>query len=232
MLVLGIETATPQVGVAIGGHEGIIASFHTTRDRRHAETLVPAIQFLCEQAQMKLSQIGLVAVDVGPGLFTGLRVGLATAKSIAHACRVPMIGVSSLDLAAFPARFSDRLIVSTVDARRGEIFYATYRRAPGGIQLMSPPAVDQPADVAAQLMATGAETLIVGDGADRYAEVLGNVRGAEIGREGLRHPNAGALVELAHARALREEFVSPSEIAPMYLRAPDARINWQQRERS
>ena len=105
MLVLGIETATPQVGVAIGGHEGIIASFHTTRDRRHAETLVPAIQFLCAQAQMKLSQIGLVAVDVGPGLFTGLRVGLATAKSIAHACRIPMIGVSSLDLTAFPARF-------------------------------------------------------------------------------------------------------------------------------
>ncbi|WP_419837592.1 tRNA (adenosine(37)-N6)-threonylcarbamoyltransferase complex dimerization subunit type 1 TsaB [Candidatus Poriferisodalis sp.] len=232
MLILGIETATPQVGVAIGGHEGIIASFHTTRDRRHAETLVPAIQFLCAQAQMKLSQIGLVAVDVGPGLFTGLRVGLATAKSIAHACRIPMIGVSSLDLTAFPARFSDRLIVSTVDARRGEIFHATYRRAPGGIQLMSAPAVDQPADVAGQLMATGAETLIVGDGAQRYADVLGAVRGAEIGREGLRHPNAGALVELAHARALREEFVSPSEITPMYLRAPDARINWQQRERS
>ena len=232
MLVLGIETATPQVGVAIGGHEGIIASFHTTRDRRHAETLVPAIQFLCAQAQMKLSQIGLVAVDVGPGLFTGLRVGLATAKSIAHACRIPMIGVSSLDLTAFPARFSDRLIVSTVDARRGEIFHATYRRAPGGIQLMSAPAVDQPADVAGQLMATGAETLIVGDGAQRYADVLGAVRGAEIGREGLRHPNAGALVELAHARALREEFVSPSQITPMYLRAPDARINWQQRERS
>ncbi len=232
MLVLGIETATPQVGVAIGGHEGIIASFHTTRDRRHAETLVPAIQFLCAQAQMKLSQIGLVAVDVGPGLFTGLRVGLATAKSIAHACRIPMIGVSSLDLTAFPARFSDRLIVSTVDARRGEIFHATYRRAPGGIQLMSAPAVDQPADVAGQLMATGAETLIVGDGAQRYADVLGTVRGAEIGREGLRHPNAGALVELAHARALREEFVSPSQITPMYLRAPDARINWQQRERS
>ena len=232
VLVLGIETATPQVGVAIGGHEGIIASFHTTRDRRHAETLVPAIQFLCEQAQMKLSQLGLVAVDIGPGLFTGLRVGLATAKAIAHACRIPMIGVSSLDLTAFPARFSDRLIVSTVDARRGEIFYATYRRAPGGIQLLSPPAVDQPADVAGQLMALGQETLIVGDGAQRYADELGAVRGAEIGREGLRHPNAGALVELAHARALREEFVSPSEIVPLYLRAPDVRINWQQRERS
>ncbi len=232
MLVLGIETATPQVGVAIGGHEGIIASFHTTRDRRHAETLAPAIRFLCDQAQMKLSQIGVVAVDIGPGLFTGLRIGLATAKAIAHACRIPMIGVSSLDLTAFPARFTDRLIVSTVDARRGEIFYATYRRAPGGIQLMSEPAVDRPVDVADSLMALSAETLVVGDGAERYADVLSAVRGAEIGREGLRHPNAGALVELAHAKALREEFVSLSEISPFYLRAPDARINWQQRERS
>ena len=120
MLVLGIETATPQVGVAIGGHEGVIASFHTARDRRHAETLAPAIQFLCAQTQLELNDIGVVAVDIGPGLFTGLRVGLATAKAVAHACKVPMIGISSLDLAAFPARFSDRLIVSTVDARRGE----------------------------------------------------------------------------------------------------------------
>ena len=119
MLVLGIETATPQVGVAIGGHEGVIASFHTARDRRHAETLAPAIQFLCAQTQLDLNDIGVVAVDIGPGLFTGLRVGLATAKAVAHACKVPMIGISSLDLAAFPARFSDRLIVSTVDARRG-----------------------------------------------------------------------------------------------------------------
>ena len=142
MLVLGIETATPQVGVAIGGHEGVIASFHTARDRRHAETLAPAIQFLCAQTQLELNDIGVVAVDIGPGLFTGLRVGLATAKAVAHACKVPMIGISSLDLAAFPARFSDRLIVSTVDARRGEIFYATYRKTAGGIQRISEPHVD------------------------------------------------------------------------------------------
>ena len=112
MLVLGIETATPQVGVAIGGHEGVIASFHTARDRRHAETLAPAIQFLCAQTQLELNDIGVVAVDIGPGLFTGLRVGLATAKAVAHACKVPMIGISSLDLAAFPRpifRPADRL---------------------------------------------------------------------------------------------------------------------------
>lgn len=232
MLVLGIETATPQVGVAIGGHEGVIASFHTSRDRRHAETLAPAIKFLCEQAQIDLGEIGAVAVDVGPGLFTGLRVGLATAKSIAHARRIPMVGISSLDLAAFPARFSDRLVVSMIDARRGEVFYASYRRVPGGIQRVTEPHVDQPAHVIDQLMAQGQECLLVGDGAQRYAEVFGSVQGLEIGQEGFRHPSAGSLVELAHAKAVREEFVTLAEIEPLYLRAPDARINWQQRERS
>ena len=232
MLVLGIETATSQVGVAVGGHEGTIASFRSARERRHAETLVPAVKFCCETAQIKLSQLGVVAVDVGPGLFTGLRVGLATAKAIAHACRIPMVGVSSLDLTAFPARFGDRLIVSTVDARRGEVFWATYRRAPGGIQMMSEPATDRPETLADQLMALDADALVVGDGAARYADVLGAVRGAEIGRGALSHPSAEALVELAHARALREEFVNPSAITPLYLRAPDAAINWQQRERT
>ena len=232
VLVLGIETATPQVGVAIGGHEGVIASFHTARDRRHAETLAPAIQFLCAQTKIDLNEIGVVAVDIGPGLFTGLRVGMATAKAIAHACKVPMIGISSLDLAAFPARFSDRLIVSTVDARRGEIFYATYRKTAGGIQRISEPHVDQPDNVANQLIANAEACLVVGDGAQRYADTFENLQGVEIGQEGFRYPNAGSLVELAHPRALREEFVAPSEVAPLYLRAPDARINWQQRERS
>ena len=106
MLILGIESATIQIGCAIGGHEGVLASAHSAKGKRHAENLAPAIEFICSQAQVELSEIGLVAVDVGPGLFTGLRVGIATAKATAFALRVPMIGVSSLDLLAFPIRFS------------------------------------------------------------------------------------------------------------------------------
>ena len=118
MLILGIETATTQVGCAIGSHEGVRAAIHSARAKRHCENLTPAIEFLCVQAEISLDDIGLVAVDVGPGLFTGLRVGLATAKAIAFARRVPMIGVSSLDLLAFPVRFTPRRIVAAIDARR------------------------------------------------------------------------------------------------------------------
>src|SRR5438552_2616869 len=134
MLILGIETATDQVGCAIGGHEGVLASFHASRSRRHAETLTPAIEFVCKQAQVELSRVSTIAVGLGPGLFTGLRVGVATGKAMAMALRVPMIGLSSLDLLAFPIRYSTRLVVPVIDAKRGEVFTASYRHVPGGMQ--------------------------------------------------------------------------------------------------
>ena len=71
MLILGIETATEQVSVAIGGHEGVLAMFEVCRGRRHVETLIPSIEFVCAQADVDMSEFGAIAVDVGPGLFTG-----------------------------------------------------------------------------------------------------------------------------------------------------------------
>ena len=71
MLILGIETATEQVSCALGGHEGVLGLFEVARGRRHAETLAPAIEFVCGQADVTLGEIGAIAVDVGPGLFTG-----------------------------------------------------------------------------------------------------------------------------------------------------------------
>lgn len=228
MLILGIETATEQVSVAIGGHEGVIASFEVARGRRHAEILVPAIEFVCRQADIELSEFGVIAVDVGPGLFTGMRVGLASAKALAQALRVPMIGLSSLDLLAFPCRHTDRVVVPVIDARKGEVFWAMYRQVPGGLQQVAPPTVGPVDELLADLMARSQETLCVGDGAERYREQILDGFHCEIG--GDAHPSAAPLVQLAHARALREDWVRPSEIEPVYLRAPDAQINWSTRE--
>lgn len=229
MLILGIETATEQVGVAIGGHEGVIATFEVARGRRHAETLMPAIEFVCRQSGIDLAEIGCIAVDVGPGLFTGMRVGLSAAKALALALRVPMIGISSLDLLAFPCRHTDRVVVPIIDARKGEVFWAMYLQVPGGVQQVSPPTVGPVDDLVADLLARSQDVLCVGDGAERYRdEILDGYR-CEISAP--VHPAPGALVQLAHARALREDWVRHDEIEPIYLRAPDAQINWATRER-
>lgn len=229
MLILGISTSTAQVGCAIGGHEGILGAIHSTRGRRHAETLTPAIEFLCRQTRVQLTDIGAVAVDLGPGMFTGLRVGIASGKALAHARRLPMIGVASLDLLAFPLRHSNRRIVCAIDAGRGEIFHASYRQSPGGVQRLTEPEVATPDDLASDLLATNEELLLVGDGALRYRDALEGGTRVELADPGTAYPQAASLVQLAHARALREDFVSPSELTPIYLRKPDAEINWKTR---
>jgi tRNA threonylcarbamoyladenosine biosynthesis protein TsaB len=227
MLILGIETATPQVSVAIGGHEGVLALFEVARGRRHAETLVPAIEFCCNQADVSIDELGLVAVDVGPGLFTGMRVGLATGKTLAQALRVPMIGISSLDLLAFPHRQSDRVVVPVIDARRGEVFYAMYRAVPGGVQQVVEPRVATVDELVADLVARRQDTLCVGDGALRYRQEIAEGFHCEFADEA--HPSAAPLVQLAHAKALREEWQQPADIRALYLRPPDADINWASR---
>lgn len=229
MLTLGITTSTDQVGCALGGHDGIVASFALTLGRRHVETLAPAVEFVMGTAGVTPSDLALVAVDVGPGLFTGLRVGISMARTMAYALAVPMVGVSSLDLLAFPAAVSPRLIAAVVDARRGEVFWALYRAVPGGVQRVSEPAVSAPTDVANDLLARGEEVLAVGDGAVRYADDLTGIHGVEIGDPALAHPSAPALVRLAQARAEREEFDRQEAVQPVYLRRPDAQINWSTR---
>lgn len=227
MLILGIESATARVGCAIGGHEGVIASAHSARGRRHAESLAPQIRFVCGQADVELGEIGLVAIDVGPGLYTGLRVGVTTALAIATTLRVPMIGVTSLDLLAFPLAHTDRVITAAVDARRGEVFHASYRPVPGGVQRISEPAVGRPDELRAAIRADDEGVLLVGDGAMHHRAVFDGVSGIEFADDSHGFPSAATLVSLAHARALREEFVRPDEIEPLYLRRPDAEAKWE-----
>lgn len=228
MLILGIESATEQVGVAIGGHEGVIATFEVTRGRRHAEILTPAIEFVLRNADIDVDELGCIAVDIGPGMFTGMRVGISAAKAMAQALRIPMIGISSLDLLAFPCRHTDRVVVPVIDARKSEVSWAMYRQVPGGVQQVATPTVGPVDELVADLLARSQEALLVGDGAHRYRdEILEGYR-CEIAAP--VHPSPGALVELAHARALREEWVRPNEIEPIYLRPPDAQINWATRE--
>jgi tRNA threonylcarbamoyladenosine biosynthesis protein TsaB len=229
VIILGIETATVQVGCAVGGVEGVLGQFHAARGRRHAETLAPAIQFVCRQAGIELREVSIIAVDIGPGLFTGLRVGIATAKAMAQALRVPMIGLSSLDLLAFPMRYSPRLVVPIVDARRGEVFTSFYRQVPGGLQRLSDYRLCRPREVVDELVARHEECLVVGDGALRHAELFEREAGVELGTVGAAYPSAAALVELAHPRAIREDFVQPWELSPLYLRQSDAEIDWAKR---
>lgn len=231
VITLGIESATTTVGVALCGDDGVLASVEINHGRRHAETLAPAIQFVCRHAQIALTDIAAIAVDVGPGLFTGMRVGIATAKVMAQALQIPVVGVSSLDLLAYPfgsgTREADRVIVSVIDARKAEVFYAFYRSTSDGPRRLTDPRVGSVADLNADILGRGQDVTAVGDGAWRYREdLLGGVLIAE-----LAHPSAVSLVQLARPifAGIDDNARTLVDVQPMYLRAPDAQINWTSR---
>lgn len=233
MIVLGIETATERVGVAIGDHEGVRAQFEVTRGRRHAETVTPAIENVCREADVDLGEVSAIAVDVGPGLFTGLRVGLATAKSLAQALDVPMVGITSLEVLAHPLRYvggsEERTIVAVVDGRKGQVFSCFFRAGDGDIRRVSEPVAGSIEELVANIEDRAQDVLCVGDGARRYRENLVECRFARMTDDSLDHPSVSALVHLAGAKVRRDEVVDHLSIGAMYLRRPDAEINWQTR---
>ena len=145
MLILGIESASDQCGCALANEAGVIAETRLALPRRHAEALAPQMRFVCEQAGVALTDVEAVAVDHGPGLYTGLRAGLATAKAAAAALEIGVVPVGSLEALAFGAAAvaqPGETVLSVLDARRGEVFWAWYRIAPPPPE---PPAPDLPA---------------------------------------------------------------------------------------
>jgi tRNA threonylcarbamoyladenosine biosynthesis protein TsaB len=226
VLTLAIDTATAQVGVAIGRDGRVVGEVTVAAPRRHAEELTPAIAYLLRETGVALAGLAFVAVGTGPGLFTGLRVGVTTARTIAQVLGVPVVGIPSLDLVAYPWRATDRRLVALVDARRHEVFVARYRPVPGGLDREGPYSVEAPEAVEAQLAATGDPVLLVGDGVLAYPEAFAGLDHAEQLGAMAAAPSVAALVELATARFEREEFDRPEDIQPLYLRQSDAEINW------
>ncbi|MFA9446151.1 tRNA (adenosine(37)-N6)-threonylcarbamoyltransferase complex dimerization subunit type 1 TsaB [Egicoccus sp. AB-alg6-2] len=230
MLVLGLETSTGQSSVALVGNDGVLASASLGVARRHGEFVAPAVRFCLEQAGTTADRITGVAVGLGPGLYTGLRVGIATAQAFAAASELPVVGMSGLDVVAFQARHVRRPICAVIDARRGELFWALYRAVPGGVQRQSELAVSTPAHLAAELEAIGEDCLVIGDGLARARDELRGV-GIEAADTFDATPDAAHLAELALPRFEREETQRPTDLLPIYLRQADAKIGWEARGR-
>lgn len=230
MLVLGIETSTARSSVALVEDERVVASAALGLPRRHGEFLAPAIRFCLEQAGLGIDRVAGITVGIGPGLYTGLRVGIATAQTLAAARQLPTVGLSGLDVLAFSARHTHRPICAALDARRGEVFWAFYRSSPGGVQRTDDPRVGTIEELTAAVDAAGPDVLVVGDATLRFQTELAETD-ATLGGVDLAWPDATDLAALALPRFHREETQQPETLRPLYLRQADAKIGWATRGR-
>ncbi|MGQ0680213.1 MAG: tRNA (adenosine(37)-N6)-threonylcarbamoyltransferase complex dimerization subunit type 1 TsaB [Actinomycetota bacterium] len=229
MLILGVETSTPWASVAIGSEQGIIGSCLVSRGATQGAFILPAVEFLMRQADLSYRNLSAVAAGLGPGLYTGMRVGIATAKTLAQALSVPIVGVASLDLLAFEVRYSNRLICPVLDAKRKEVFFAFYKAVPGGVTRVTDYVVGTPERLLAEMQGIGEEILLVGSGALLYRHTLEGRGKVEFGSIASAFPRATSLVELALPRLFREDYDRLFDLEPMYMRRSDAEINWEKR---
>jgi tRNA threonylcarbamoyladenosine biosynthesis protein TsaB len=228
MLILGIETSTPQASVAIGSEQGVIAAAMVSRGATYHEFLLPAIRFCLDETGLGFRNLGGIAVSLGPGLYTGMRIGVSSAKALAQALSVPIVGMASLDLLAYEVRYSPKTICAAIDARRSEVFYAFYRTSPGGIQRMTEYRVERPERLAVGIDSRPEEVLIVGSGALLHKHIFEDLRSvSELGTMSHAFPDARALVELALPRLFRGEFDKLDDVKPLYLRRSARRIEWE-----
>jgi tRNA threonylcarbamoyladenosine biosynthesis protein TsaB len=204
VLVLGFDTATPAVSVALHDGERVIAGASALDARRHAELLVPMIAKVMADAGVARTDLSAIAVGVGPGPYTGLRVGVVTARVLGSVLALPVSGVCSLDVIAVSADPGREFLVAT-DARRKEVYWARYDAA--GRRVAGPsvgPASSIPG---------AAELPVAGAGGQLYPEAFGEPIGPA-------YPDAGALCGLV---ASPRGPVPLLAAEPLYLRRPDAR---------
>ncbi|MFF9338797.1 tRNA (adenosine(37)-N6)-threonylcarbamoyltransferase complex dimerization subunit type 1 TsaB [Streptomyces sp. NPDC014773] len=209
MLLLAMDTATPAVTVALHDGTAVVAESTRVDARRHGELLLPAVDRVLKEAGTALDAVTGIVVGVGPGPYTGLRVGLVTAAAFSSALGgVPVHGLCTLDGLAYASGIEGPFAVAT-DARRKEVYWARYDDAR---TRAGDAAVDRPAEIAERL----AGLPVVGAGALLYPDAFPDARGPE-------HQSAGALAALAAERlaAGGGGFLDPR---PMYLRRPDAQV--------
>ncbi|NQV81761.1 MAG: tRNA (adenosine(37)-N6)-threonylcarbamoyltransferase complex dimerization subunit type 1 TsaB [Alphaproteobacteria bacterium] len=219
MLLLSLDTSLAACSVALWRDGALIADNFVPMARGHAEALVPMIQTVCAQAGADLAAVDAVAVTRGPGTFTGIRIGLATARGLALTIGCPVIGISTLEVIAASAQLSADIapILVVQDARRGEIYAQRIGATP---EESTAPQLLAVADLASVF--TERPLRLVGSGALLAAERLGT---GVIVAAGEVLPRAAVLAGLAAARLQRHgpaHFAVPP--SPLYLRAPDAKL--------
>ena len=239
MIILGIDTATATASAALVENGRLVAE-ETGADlpasqngaqvprSNHAEILLPLIDRLLERSGVRLTDVSAFAVAIGPGSFTGLRIGLSTVKGLAYGSETPVVGVSTLAAVAARVNDSEGFICPFLDARKREVYAALFCRKGEALERVSDDVVAAPEDVVESVRRrlNGEPCLFIGDGTKSYADMIKEGLGAcgvLASGDGYRS-TASAVARLAEEKIHREEIDPVGPLAPLYLRLSEAEM--------
>lgn len=219
MKVLGIDTSTPQAAIALLDGDATVAEARLAVRRGEAERLLPGIDRLLDDARLTLADLGGIGVAIGPGSFTGLRIGLATVKGLALGTGLPVAGVGSLDALAWQVPWAPLTVVPLLDARRGEVYGARFEPDRSGQLARRTEDAALDLEALARLVGEG-PALLVGPGADAWGAAIRARLGSSIrlAPPGLVAPRGLAVAHLAASRLAAGGGDPVERLVPRYVR--------------
>ncbi len=223
--VLAIETSSRagSLALAVGGELVAVEEFQ--RNLRHVAELLPAMKRATQRLGWRAEDLEEVYVSAGPGSFTGLRIGITVAKTLAMACQVRLVAVSSLEVIAANAPTQAANVAVVLDAKRGQVFAARFQRQNGQLLTTSKACLTDPAEFIAQ---GPKPLLLLGEGVKYHRDAL-KAEGVEFAAQSLWCPKAQAVCKIGWAMGRNDEFADPTSLVPIYLRAPEAQELWDKR---
>ncbi|MBM4332078.1 MAG: tRNA (adenosine(37)-N6)-threonylcarbamoyltransferase complex dimerization subunit type 1 TsaB [Deltaproteobacteria bacterium] len=240
MLILALETSTPTASVAIMevpfggkdsfGREKILGEFTLNLSGAHSERLMPAIDSLLRETSLSIGDIQGMALALGPGSFTALRIGVSTVKGLVYGLKIPVVGVSTLEALAYNVPYSSSVICPALDARKKEVYAALFRGdGSGKIIRTSEDWVVSPEELFRRITE---DTLFLGNGVEVYEEVFRETLGARasFGSPELSLPRALNVAKLSLPKFQRGETLDLFTFTPIYIRRSEAEIRYETKE--
>lgn len=229
-MVLGIDTSGGVCSVAIINESKLICEFSINHKKTHSAMLIPMLQSMMEKSDIDIADVSLVAVACGPGSFTGLRIGAATAKGISLSLNIPIVGVPTLDALSYNLRNCKGLICPIMDARRNEVYTAVYDYGVKGIETIDSPIVEPSAlpisdllKKISSLVTTDSKVIFLGDGVPVYSETIKEKADFpfDFAADNVSLQRASSVALLGEKMA-KEKAGSSDSLKLMYLRRPQA----------
>ena len=234
MIILSIDSSTPVAGIAVSDGMQLLGEITLNTKNTHSEKLMPLVKHLLDELALSVNDLDAIAVTQGPGSFTGLRIGMATAKGLAQGAGKKLIAVPTLDCLAQNLLHYPGIICPIMNAQKKQVYTAIYRSGRDKLERLSDYQAIAVEQLAAQLKELKEDIWFVGDGvaafADMFQELLGDACRFADGHNIL--PRAGALAMLAAERASEEQFDDLYQAELIYIRKSEAEVQWEARQQN
>lgn len=230
MRILGIDTSTMAASVAVIEDNQLVCEYTINTKKTHSQKLMPMIENMLKESDLNINDIDLIGICVGPGSFTGLRIGMATAKAIAHVNNIPIVGVTSLEMLAANMNLCDKKICSILDAQRNQVYTAKFEYIGNRLVQINDTDVLEIDKLINEISSSEDDYILIGEAVYKYEEKLKDIENISIPSPSHNVTKSSSLCSIALEKYNQGENIeSCYTINPMYIRKSQAEVQYDEK---